>query len=84
MMKVAVSGPTVRQIFAQLLSRHLWFEVSAVAASERSIGIEVCRDGNVEISPIPPGTADLASARVAAGLAILDAEHLKVKRHIQM
>jgi aspartate-semialdehyde dehydrogenase len=42
MMKAAVLGATgsVGQIFIQLLSGHPWFEVSVVAASERSTGLK--------------------------------------------
>ncbi len=42
MMKTAVLGATgsVGQIFIQLLSGHPWFEVSVVAASERSTGLD--------------------------------------------
>ena len=38
MMKAAVLGATgsVGQIFVQLLNGHPWFEISVVAASERS------------------------------------------------
>jgi aspartate-semialdehyde dehydrogenase len=42
MLKAAVLGATgmVGQIFIRLLSEHPWFEVSVVAASERSVGLK--------------------------------------------
>ncbi|MEM3666840.1 MAG: aspartate-semialdehyde dehydrogenase [Candidatus Bathyarchaeia archaeon] len=42
MLKAAILGATgmVGQIFVQLLAEHPWFKVSAVAASEKSIGMK--------------------------------------------
>lgn len=61
-MKAAVLGATgsVGQIFIHLLGRHPWFEVSVVAASERSIGLRYCKAAKWRLpTPIPENVADL-------------------------
>jgi len=62
MMKAAVLGATgtVGQIFIQLLSGHPWFEVSVVAASERSTGLKYSEVAKWRLpTPIPEGVSDL-------------------------
>jgi len=62
MMKVAVLGATgsVGQIFVQLLSGHPLFEVSVVAASERSTGLEYSEAAKWRLpTPIPENVSDL-------------------------
>jgi len=62
MLKAAVLGATgmVGQIFIQLLNRHPWFEVSAVAASERSTGLKYSEVAKWKLpTPIPEDVADL-------------------------
>lgn len=62
MKKVAVLGATgmVGQIFIQLLNGHPWFEVSVVAASERSGGLKYSEAAKWKLStPIPESVADL-------------------------
>jgi len=62
MMKAAVLGATgtVGQIFIQLLSGHPWFEVSVVAASERSTGLKYSEAAKWRLpTPIPEGVSDL-------------------------
>lgn len=62
MMKTAVLGATgtVGQIFIQLLSGHPWFEVSVVAASERSTGLKYSEVAKWRLpTPIPEGVSDL-------------------------
>jgi len=62
MMKAAVLGATgnVGQIFVQLLNGHPWFEVSVVAASERSTGRAYSEAARWRQStPIPEDVADL-------------------------
>ena len=62
MLKAAVLGATgnVGQIFIQLLNGHPWFEVSVVAASERSMGrtySEVAKWR--QLTPLPEDIANL-------------------------
>jgi len=62
MMKAAVLGATgsVGQIFVQLLSGHPWFEVSVVAASERSTGLKYSEAARWRLpTPIPENVSDL-------------------------
>ncbi|NIR87457.1 aspartate-semialdehyde dehydrogenase, partial [Candidatus Bathyarchaeota archaeon] len=62
MMKTAVLGATgsVGQIFIRLLSGHPWFEVSVVAASERSAGLKYSEAAKWRLStPIPEKVYDL-------------------------
>jgi aspartate-semialdehyde dehydrogenase len=62
MLKAAVLGATgnVGQVFVRLLNRHPWFEVSTVAASERSIGRTYCEAAKWRQSTsIPESVADL-------------------------
>jgi aspartate-semialdehyde dehydrogenase len=62
MMKAAVLGATgsVGQIFIQLLSGHPWFEVSVVAASERSSGLTYAEAAKWRLpNPIPEGISNL-------------------------
>ena len=62
MMKAAVLGATgsVGQIFVQLLSGHPWFEVSVVAASERSAGLKYSKAAKWRLpTPIPENVSDL-------------------------
>jgi aspartate-semialdehyde dehydrogenase len=62
MMKAAVLGATgsVGQIFIQLLSGHPWFEVSVVAASEKSTGLTYAEAAKWRLStPIPEGVSNL-------------------------
>jgi len=62
MMKAAVLGATgsVGQIFIQLLSGHPWFEVSVVAASERSAGLKYSEAAKWKLTtPIPENVFDL-------------------------
>jgi len=62
MMKVAVLGATgmVGQIFIQLLNGHPWFEVSAVAASERSVELKYSQAAKWKLPTlIPEAVADL-------------------------
>jgi len=62
MLKAAVLGATgnVGQIFVQLLNGHPWFEVSVVAASERSFGRTYSEAAKWRQStPIPECVADL-------------------------
>ena len=62
MMKAAVLGATgsVGQIFVQLLSGHPWFEVSVVAASERSAGLKYSGAARWRLpTPIPKNVSDL-------------------------
>lgn len=61
-MKAAVLGATgsVGQIFIQLLSGHPWFEVSVVAASERSTGLTYAEAAKWRLQiPIPEGVSNL-------------------------
>ena len=61
-MKAAVLGATgsVGQIFIHLLSGHPWFEVSVVAASERSIGLRYSKAAKWRLpTPIPENVVDL-------------------------
>jgi len=61
-MKAAVLGATgsVGQIFIQLLSGHPWFEVSVVAASEKSTGLTYAEAAKWRLStPIPEGVSNL-------------------------
>lgn len=62
MMSAAVLGATgmVGQIFINLLSKHPWFEVKVVAASERSQGRKYSEATNWKLqSPIPEKVAGL-------------------------
>ncbi|MBC7130463.1 aspartate-semialdehyde dehydrogenase, partial [Candidatus Bathyarchaeota archaeon] len=62
MLKAAVLGATgmVGQIFINLLNNHPWFEVTAVAASERSKGRKYSEVANWKLqNPIPENVADL-------------------------
>jgi len=62
MMKAAVLGATgsVGQIFVQLLSGHPWFEVSVVAASERSTGMKYSQAASWRLpTPIPENVSGL-------------------------
>jgi len=62
MMKAAVLGATgsVGQIFIQLLNRHPWFEVSVVAASEKSTGLTYAEAAKWRLpTPIPEGVSNL-------------------------
>jgi len=62
MMKTAVLGATgmVGQIFIQLLNGHPWFEVSVVAASERSVGLKYSEAAKWKLpTPFPEDVADL-------------------------
>lgn len=62
MMKAAVLGATgmVGQIFIKLLNGHPWFEVSAVAASERSVGLKYSEAAKWKLpTPIPEDVAEL-------------------------
>ncbi|MEM2911114.1 MAG: aspartate-semialdehyde dehydrogenase [Candidatus Bathyarchaeia archaeon] len=62
MLKAAVLGATgmVGQIFIRLLNSHPWFEVAAVAASERSSGLKYSKAANWKMpTPIPESVADL-------------------------
>ena len=69
---VGILGATgiVGQRFVQLLADHPWFEVSAVAASERSMGqryADACRW--LLSSPIPESVSDLIVDSLEPGLA---------------
>jgi aspartate-semialdehyde dehydrogenase len=60
--KVAILGATgmVGQRFVQLLQDHPWFEISALAASERSIGKPYAEAVRWKLdTPIPPRVRDL-------------------------
>jgi aspartate-semialdehyde dehydrogenase len=60
--KVAILGATgmVGQRFVQLLRDHPWFEISALAASERSIGKPYAEAVRWKLdTPIPPRVRDL-------------------------
>ncbi|MGQ9551007.1 MAG: aspartate-semialdehyde dehydrogenase [Candidatus Bathycorpusculaceae bacterium] len=62
MLKAAILGATgmVGQIFIHLLSGHPWFEVSVVAASEKSAGMEYSKAANWRLSSrIPEDIAHL-------------------------
>ncbi|MEM1539167.1 MAG: aspartate-semialdehyde dehydrogenase [Candidatus Bathyarchaeia archaeon] len=62
MLKAAVLGATgmVGQIFINLLSKHPWFEVSAVAASERSSGLKYSKAAHWKLpTPMPESVSDL-------------------------
>jgi aspartate-semialdehyde dehydrogenase len=62
MMKAAVLGATgsVGQIFIQLLNGHPWFEVSVVAASERSSGLTYAEAAKWRLpTSIPEGVSNL-------------------------
>ena len=62
MMKTVVLGATgtVGQIFIQLLSGHPWFEVSVVAASERSTGLKYSEAAKWRLpTPIPENVSNL-------------------------
>ncbi|MEM2937202.1 MAG: aspartate-semialdehyde dehydrogenase [Candidatus Bathyarchaeia archaeon] len=62
MLKAAVLGATgmVGQIFINLLNKHPWFEVSVVAASERSSGLKYSKAANWKLpTPIPENVANL-------------------------
>jgi len=62
MMKAAVLGATgmVGQLFVRLLNGHPWFGVSAVAASERSVGLKYSDAAKWKLpTPIPEDVADL-------------------------
>ncbi|MFQ6080250.1 MAG: aspartate-semialdehyde dehydrogenase [Candidatus Bathyarchaeia archaeon] len=62
MMKAAVLGATgsVGQIFVQLLNGHPWFEISVVAASERSTGRKYSDVAKWRLpAPIPEDVAEL-------------------------
>jgi aspartate-semialdehyde dehydrogenase len=62
MMKAAVLGATgsVGQIFVQLLNGHPWFEISVVAASERSAGRKYSDAAKWRLpTPIPEDVAEL-------------------------
>lgn len=62
MMKAAVLGATgsVGQIFIQLLNGHPWFEVSVVAASEKSTGLTYAEAAKWRLpTPIPEGVSNL-------------------------
>ncbi|MEM3356537.1 MAG: aspartate-semialdehyde dehydrogenase [Candidatus Bathyarchaeia archaeon] len=62
MLKAAVLGATgmVGQIFIRLLNGHPWFEVVAIAASERSSGLKYAKAANWKLpTPIPENVADL-------------------------
>jgi len=62
MMKAAVLGATgsVGQIFVQLLSGHPWFEVSVLAASERSAGLKYSEAAKWRLSTsIPENLSNL-------------------------
>lgn len=61
-MKAAVLGATgsVGQIFIQLLNGHPWFEVSVVAASEKSTGLTYAVAAKWRLpTPIPEGVSNL-------------------------
>jgi aspartate-semialdehyde dehydrogenase len=69
---VAVLGATgaVGQRFVQLLADHPWFEVAAVAASERSAGRRYAEAANWVIpGDPPPAVADLIVQPLELGLA---------------
>ena len=57
MIKVAVLGATgtVGQRFIQLLLNHQWFDIAAVAASERSIGLKYNKATKWKVSENIPG-----------------------------
>jgi aspartate-semialdehyde dehydrogenase len=62
MMKAAVLGATgsVGQVFIKLLSGHPWFEVSVVAASERSTGLKYSEAAKWRLpTPIPENVSNL-------------------------
>lgn len=62
MLKAAVLGATgmVGQIFINLLSKHPWFEVAVVAASEKSSGLKYSKAAHWKLAaPIPESVADL-------------------------
>lgn len=62
MLKAAVLGATgmVGQIFINLLENHPWFEVTAVAASERSSGLKYKQAARWKLpKPMPEGVEDL-------------------------
>jgi len=62
MLKAAVLGATgmVGQIFIRLLNGHPWFEVSVVAASERSVGLKYSEAAKWKLPiSIPEDVADL-------------------------
>lgn len=70
MMKAAVLGATgsVGQIFVKLLSGHPWFEVSVVAASERSVGLKYSEAAKWRLpTPIPGNVSDLEVADIEPG-----------------
>ncbi len=76
MLKAAVLGATgmVGQIFIHLLSGHPWFEVSVVAASEKSAGMKYSKAANWRMpSRIPEDVADLEVAEITAS-AVKDAD----------
>src|SRR3989442_6404383 len=63
--KVAVLGATgmMGQKFVQLLAHHPWFEVSAVAASDKSIGKEYASSiGSRKEANLPDGIGGLVLA----------------------
>jgi aspartate-semialdehyde dehydrogenase len=67
MMKAAVLGATgsVGQIFIQLLNGHPWFEVSVVAASERSAGLKYSEAARWRLpTPIPENVSNLEVADI--------------------
>jgi aspartate-semialdehyde dehydrogenase len=60
--KVAILGATgmVGQRFVQLLQDHPWFEISALAASERSVGKPYAEAVRWKLdTPLPPSVRDL-------------------------
>ena len=61
MMKVAILGATgmMGQKFAQLLTKHPWFEVSAIAASDRRTGRTYAESVGSRSTHIPEKLADL-------------------------
>lgn len=62
MLKAAVLGATgmVGQIFIKMLNNHPWFQISVVAASEKSVGTRYSEAANWKLSScIPEAIADL-------------------------
>ena len=70
MKKTAILGATgmVGQIFVQLLSGHPWFEVTVVAASERSGGLKFSEAAKWKLpTPVPESVADLEVKKIDPG-----------------
>ncbi len=70
-LKVGILGATgaVGQKFIEVLDGHPWFEITALAASERSAGKRYADAANrIGSEPVPPDIADMEVVAAAPGL----------------